>query len=114
MEDEYLEKLDLYEVDKRDYRSYEYRCKNRLTMKVRPQEGLCIYKDIKTGEWLYGISEEIVMEMPAHRYFIFYFLPDEELGPHLGYKEIQLSDEEYMEFLKTLLKQKGATNGEEN
>lgn len=43
----YLDNIDLYEVDKQDYRSYEYRCKDRQTMKVRPREGVSVFKDIK-------------------------------------------------------------------
>ena len=112
----YLDNIDLYEVDKQDYRSYEYRCKDRQTMKVRPREGVSVFKDIKTGEWLYGYEEENVMCMSARRFFIFYFLPNEELGPYLGIKQIQMNDEDYEKFLKMLMekKQNGETVSEEN
>lgn len=113
MED-YLGHIDLYEVEKNDYRSYEYRCKDRKTMKITPREGIVVFRDVKTGEWLYGYAEENVMMMPARRYFIFFFLPEEELGPYLTFKEIRMSDEEYMEFLKLLVKQKESNNGKEN
>lgn len=113
MED-YLGHIDLYEVEKNDYRSYEYRCKDRKTMKITPREGIVVFRDVKTGEWLYGYAEENVMMMPARRYFIFFFLPEEELGPYLTFKEIRMSDEEYMEFLKLLVKQKESNNEKEN
>lgn len=106
MED-YLGHIDLYEVDKNDYRSYEYRCRGREIMKTTPAKNIVVYKDVKTSEWLYGYEEENVMSMPARRYFIFYFLPEEMLGPHLTFKEIKMSDEDYMEFLRMLSKQKG-------
>lgn len=112
MED-YLGHIDLYEVDKNDYRSYEYRCKDRQIMKITPREGMVVYRDIKTGEWLYGYEEENVMMMPARRYFIFFFLPEQELGPHLTFKEIRMSDEEYLEFLKLLTK-KESKDGKED
>lgn len=105
MED-YLGHIDLYEVDKNDYRSYEYRCRGREIMKTTPAKKIVVYKDVKTGEWLYGYEEENVMSMPARRYFIFYFLPEEMLGPHLTFKEIKMSDEDYIEFLKMLTRQK--------
>ena len=70
MED-YLGHIDLYEVEKNDYRSYEYRCKDRQIMKITPREGMVVYRDVKTGEWLYGYEEENVMMMPARRYFLF-------------------------------------------
>lgn len=112
----YLDNIDLYEVDKQDYRSYEYRCKERQTMKMRPREGVCIFKDIKTGEWLYGYEEENIMYMAARRYFIFHFLPNEELGSYLGITQIKMSDEDYEKFLKLLMekKQNGETVLEEN
>ena len=56
MED-YLGHIDLYEVEKNDYRSYEYRCKDRQIMKITPREGMVVYRDVKTGEWLYGDLE---------------------------------------------------------
>ena len=110
MED-YLEHIDLYEVDKSDYRSYEYRCKERVIMKITPQSGLTVFRDTKTGEWLYGYDEETIMGMPARRYYIFYFLPEEELGPHLTYREVHLTDEDYLKFCDALT---GGKYGKEN
>ena len=84
----YLDNIDLYEVDKQDYRSYEYRCKDRQTMKVRPREGVSVFKDIKTGEWLYGYEEENIMCMPARRFFIFY---STNVAKTANYRPINLS-----------------------
>ena len=101
MKKNFLENLDLYEVEKADYESYFYRLPKDI-MKTTPREGLIIYKDIQTGESICGVLTEQVMAMPANRYFIFSFLDEERLGPHKVYKYIHMSGEEYIEFLRRL------------
>ena len=72
---DYLNNLDIFEVDKVDYDSYFYRLPKNEIMKTTPQEGLVAYKDIKEeGELICGILSEQIMAMPANRYFIFNFI----------------------------------------
>ena len=53
---DYLNNLDLFEVDKIDYDAYFYRLPKNEIMKTTPQEGLIVYKDIKEdGELICGI-----------------------------------------------------------
>lgn len=99
---EELNNLDIYEVEKRDYEAYFYRLPQNEIMKMRPQEGLTVYKDIITGDLLCGVLSEQVMAMPANRYFIFNLMDEERLGEHKLYKYIQLSQEEFNEFLAQL------------
>lgn len=101
---EELNNLDIYEVDKHDYEAFFYRLPKNEIMKVRPQEGLTAYKDTITGELICGIQTENVMAMPANRYFIFNLMDEERLGEHKLYKYIQLSQEEFNEFLAQLQK----------
>lgn len=100
---DYLNNLDLFEVDKVDYDAYFYRLPKNEIMKTTPQEGLTVYKDIKEdGEFICGILSEQIMAMPAHRYFIFNFMDESRLGPHKLYKHITMTEEEYTDFLKQL------------
>ena len=100
---DYLNNLDLFEVDKIDYDAYFYRLPKNEIMKTTPREGLTIYKDVKEdGELICGILSEQIMAMPANRYFIFNFMDESRLGPHKLYKHITMTEEEYTEFLKQL------------
>ena len=100
---DYLNNLDLFEVDKVDYDAYFYRLPKNEIMKTTPQEGLIVYKDIKEdGELICGILSEQIMAMPANRYFIFNFIDESRLGPHKAYKHITMTEEEQTEFLKQL------------
>lgn len=101
--EKYLDNLDIYEVDKGDYEAYFYRLPKDI-MKTTPQEGMVVYKDIVSGEYVCGILTENIMAMPANRYFIFNFLEEERLGPHKTIKHITISAEEYEEFLNKLTK----------
>ena len=101
--EKYLDNLDIYEVDKGDYEAYFYRLPKDI-MKTTPQEGMVVYKDIVSGEYVCGILTENIMAMPANRYFIFNFLEEERLGPHKAVKHITMSAEEYEEFLNKLTK----------
>ena len=100
---DYLNNLDLFEVDKIDYDAYFYRLPKNEIMKTTPREGLTVYKDVKEdGELICGILSEQIMAMPANRYFIFNFIDESRLGPHKAYKYIIMTEEEYTEFLKQL------------
>lgn len=100
---DYLNNLDLFEVDKMDYDAYFYRLPKNEIMKTTPREGLTVYKDVKeNGELICGILSEQIMAMPANRYFIFNFIDESRLGPHKAYKYITMTEEEYTEFLKQL------------
>lgn len=100
---DYLNNLDLFEVDKVDYDAYFYRLPKNEIMKTTPREGLTVYKDVKKdGELICGILSEQIMAMPANRYFIFNFIDESRLGPHKAYKYITMTEEEYTEFLKQL------------
>lgn len=100
---DYLNNLDLFEVDKIDYDAYFYRLPKNEIMKTTPREGLTVYKDVKEdGELICGILSEQIMAMPANRYFIFNFIDESRLGPHKAYKYITMTEEEYTEFLKQL------------
>lgn len=105
METNYLNNLDVYEVEPADYRQYVHRCRHHSVMKTTPKEGLTIWKDINSGKLLYGEHEEIVMEMPAKRYFIFELLPESELGTPLVEKHIEMPIEKWNEFVKALQRQ---------
>lgn len=100
---DYLNNLDLFEVDKADYDSYFYRLPKNEVMKTTPSEGLVAYKDTaNSGELICGILSEQIMAMPANRYFIFNFIDESRLGPHKVYKHITMTEEEYREFLSQL------------
>lgn len=100
---DFEDNLDIFEVDKQDYEAYFYRLPQNEIMKSTPKEGFTVYKDIKgEQEYLCGILTEQIMAMPANRYFIFNLMDESRLGPHKAYRHIQLSDEEYMDFLKRL------------
>ena len=100
---DYLNNLDLFEVDKVDYDAYFYRLPKNEIMKTTPREGLTVYKDVKEdGELICGILSEQIMAMPANRYFIFNFMDESRLVPHKAYKHITMTEEEYTEFLKQL------------
>lgn len=103
MEIDLFEELDIYEVEKSDYDAYFYRLPSKDLMKTTPREGLVVYKDILNGkEPVCGILSEQIMGMPANRYFIFNFIDEDRLGPHKQYKYIQMTEEEYREFLARL------------
>lgn len=103
MDIDLFENLDIYEVEKADYDAYFYRLPMKELMKTTPREGLVVYKDISNnGEAICGILSEQVMAMPANRYFIFNFIDEKRLGPHKQYKYIQMSEAEYIDFLKRL------------
>ena len=108
-----MNEIELYEVDRIDYDAYFYRLPKDDLMKTTPREGLVIYKDLlNNGEPICGIYTEIVMAMPANRYFIFNFMDESRLGPHKLYKHITMTEEEYTEFLKQL--QQIAKDGKED
>lgn len=103
MDIDFSKDLDIYEVDKADYDAYFYRLPKNDIMKTTPREGSIIYKDIVNGgEPICGILSEQIMAMPANRYFIFNFLPEERLGPHKQYQYIHMTETEYAEFLGRL------------
>lgn len=104
MEINFLDNIDVYEVDKHDYDSYFYRLPIADLMKTTPYEGLTVYKDVTNGEAICGILTENIMAMPANRYFIFNFMDENRLGQYKAYKYITLTEEEYSEFLKKLSK----------
>lgn len=100
---DFLNNLDIYEVEKVDYDSYFYRLPKSEIMKTTPREGLVVYKDtLNEGQPICGILSENVMAMPANRYFIFNFMDEERLGPHKQYQYIQMTEEEYTNFLGRL------------
>ena len=102
---DYLSNIDIYEVDKEDYDSYVYRCRNRETMKLTPKKGFTIWQDLETKIWLYGEHEEIVMEMPHKNFYIFELMKEEELASPKLTKHIQLQYEEWLKFIKVLKEQ---------
>ena len=99
-----LNNLDIFEVEKGDYSSYFYRLPKDDIMKTTPREGLCIYKDLKTGKEICGILTEEIMGTNCNRYFIFELMEEERLGPEKVIKYITLPEEDYKYFLNLLPK----------
>lgn len=102
MEINFLDNIDIYEVDKHDYDSYFYRLPITDLMKTTPYEGLTVYKDITNNEAICGILTENIMAMPANRYFIFNFMDENRLRQYKTYKYVVLNENEYTELLKKL------------
>ena len=99
--------LDIYEVDKAYYSSYEYRCQERQLMKRTPREGLTIWEDLETGKLLYGKEVTSVMASNATRFFIFEMLDEELLGPEKTTQIIEVDYETYKEFLEAVASKNG-------
>lgn len=99
-QNQFLNHLDIYEVDKQDAESYCYRLKARPQMRKTPAKNLEVYIDIETKQWLWGIETTDVMGQKARRYFIFEFLDEELLGPHRTVKKITLDADVFEEFIK--------------
>ena len=112
MEQKYINNLDLYEVDKGYYSSYEYRCKDRELMKLTPlntkEKRIILWRDIETNLLLYGIEITNVMGMDAVRYFIFEMLNEELLGSEKTIKYINLEEEDYKAFLDLIASKQGS------
>ena len=112
MEQKYINNLDLYEVDKGYYSSYEYRCKDRKLMKLTPlntkEKRIVLWRDIETNLLLYGIEITNVMGMDAVRYFIFEMLNEELLGSEKTIKYINLEEEDYKTFLDLIASKQGS------
>lgn len=106
MKENFISSLDLYEVDKAYYTSYEYRCQNRQLMKRTPREGLTIWEDLETGKLLYGKEVTNVMAMDATRYFIFEILEEKMLGPEKAAKYVHITEDEYKQILELLASKK--------
>lgn len=102
MENNFFSKLDIYEVDKVYYSSYEYRCKDRQLMKRHPYEGLTVWEDIETGKLLYGKEVTNIMASNATRFFIFEMLDEELLGPEKTTQTIVVDYETYKNFLEAV------------
>ena len=102
MENNFISMLDIYEVDKTYYSSYEYRCKDRQLMKRHPHEGLTVWEDIETGKLLYGKEVTNIMASEATRFFIFELLDEELLGPEKTIQTIEVDYETYKNFLETI------------
>ena len=102
MENNFISKLDIYEVDKVYYSSYEYRCKDRQLMKRHPYEGLTVWEDIETGKLLYGKEVNNIMASNATRFFIFEMLDEELLGPEKTTQTIEVDYETYKNFLEAV------------
>ena len=102
MENNFISMLDIYEVDKAYYSSYEYRCKDRQLMKRHPYEGLTVWEDIETGKLLYGKEVTNVMASNATRFFIFEMLDEELLGPEKTTQTIEVDYETYKNFLEAV------------
>ena len=100
MEQTYIDNLDLYEVDKAYYSSYEYRCQERQLMKRHPYEGLTIWEDLETGKLLYGKEVTNIMASDATRFFIFEILDEELLGPEKTTQVIEVDYDTYKNFLE--------------
>ena len=102
MENNFFSKLDIYEVDKVYYSSYEYRCKDRQLMKRHPYEGLTVWEDIETGKLLYGKEVTNIMASNATRFFIFEMLDEKLLGPEKTTQTIEVDYETYKNFLEAV------------
>ena len=102
MKNNFITALDIYEVDKAYYSSYEYRCKDRQLMKRHPKEGLTVWEDIETGKLLYGIEVTNIMASNATRFFIFEILDEELLGPEKTAQIIEVDYEIYKNFLEAI------------
>ena len=102
MENNFISMLDIYEVDKIYYSSYEYRCKDRQLMKRHPHEGLTVWEDIETGKLLYGKEVTNIMASDATRFFIFEILDEELLGPEKTTQTIEVDYETYKNFLEAV------------
>ena len=102
MENEILNMLDIYEVDKTYYYSYVYRCKDRQLMKRHPREGLIVWEDLETGKLLYGKEVTNIMASEATRFFIFELLDEELLGPEKTTQTIEVDYETYRNFLEAV------------
>ena len=103
MDIDFINGLDIFEVDKQDYDAFFFRLPKNELMKTTPYEGLTVYKDVVEGGIpICGILSEQIMAMPANRYFIFNFMDEKRLGPHKLYKHIKMDVKEYEDFLNLL------------
>ena len=121
-----LDKIDIYEVDKKDYEAYFYRLpkneipsvylfvdkmpalsgtgkpdRNRI-IKTAPREKLTIWKDLITGFEICGYETTQIMGTDCNRFFIFNFMEEKRLGNYKTTKYVYLSEKEYEKFLNLL------------
>jgi hypothetical protein len=109
--EDYLNKKDLYEVDREDYDAYFYRLPKDALKKFSLEDETIIFEDTVTGEWICGYKNETSL-IDVKKYYIFSILPDTRLSDYKTQKRIILSDEEYTNFLKSLMKkEKERENG---
>lgn len=110
---EYLEKIDIFEVEKADYEAYFFRLPKNEILKTTPKENYTIYLDSLDREPICGIEEQDIMGTKARRFFIFNLLDEERLGDHKRIQVINMTEEEYINFLaKTMgLKKENVSNG---
>ena len=97
-----LDKIDIYEVDKKDYEAYFYRLPKDEIIKTTPREKLTIWKDLITGFEICGYETTQIMGTDCNRFFIFNFMEEERLGNYKTTKYIYLSEKEYEKFLNLL------------
>ena len=69
-----LDKIDIYEVDKKDYEAYFYRLPKNEIIKTTPREKLTIWKDLITGFEICGYETTQIMGTDCNRFFIFNFI----------------------------------------
>lgn len=102
----YIDKLDIYEVEKSYYSSYEYRCKDRQLIKLTPNENLTVWRDIETGLFLYGKETYDIMGSKATRFFVFELLDEKLLGPEKTIQKIKVDEETYKKFIEAVTSKK--------
>ena len=82
MEQINIDKIDIYEVDKKDYEAYFYRLPKNEIIKTTPREKLTIWKDLTTGFEICGYETTQIMGTDCNRFFIFNFIEEERLGDY--------------------------------
>lgn len=97
-----LDKIDIYEVDKKDYEAYFYRLPKNEIIKTTPREKLTIWKDLITGFEICGYETTQIMGTDCNRFFIFNFMEEKRLGNYKTTKYVYLSEKEYEKFLNLL------------
>ena len=108
MMEQYLQELDLYQVDREDYTSYHHRLLKRNT-ELRQEGNLYYAYDLELNIPLCGIAFEDG-PLQGKSYYIFEILDEELLSAPLLQKKVTLSQESYEKICEILSSQKGVKN----
>lgn len=104
--EQYVNNLNIYEVDKRDYEAYKFKFKDREKVEhLIPEKKLLIVTDEVSGFAVYGVRYEIVDEKiksSVPHYYIFEFLEEGLPDENLHFQEIKITADEWIELLRRI------------